>query len=80
MYVFDYGLEHQVLHNTAFGRIPQSSYEVNNYLGDHFSPIILLIAPFYLLLPFGFTPIILQNIAYIAGLLALYKITKVFKD
>lgn len=72
MYVWDYGVEHQVMHNTAYGRIMQSSYEVDNYLGDHFSPIVILFAPIYRIFPFGFTPLIFQNICMVASLVAIY--------
>lgn len=74
IHVMDYGLEHQVLHNTANWRIFDSSYEVGNYLGDHFSPIILLFAPLYALLPIGITPIILQNLCFVIGLAGIYKL------
>jgi|688.fasta_scaffold17481_4 uncharacterized membrane protein len=76
MYVWDYGVEHQVMHNTAYGRIMQSSYEVDNYLGDHFSPIVILFAPIYRIFPFGFTPLIFQNICMVASLIAIYLIAK----
>jgi uncharacterized membrane protein len=72
MYIWDYGVEHQVMHNTAYGRIMQSSYEVDNYLGDHFSPIVILFAPIYRIFPFGFTPLIFQNICMVASLVAIY--------
>lgn len=76
LYVFDYGIEHQVMHNTAYGRIMQSSYEVDNYLGDHFSPIVILFAPIYRIFPFGFTPLIFQTICMTISLLAIYVIAK----
>lgn len=76
MYIWDYGVEHQVIHNTAYGRIMQSSYEVDNYLGDHFSPIVILFAPIYRIFPFGFTPLIFQNICMVASLVAIYLIAK----
>lgn len=78
LHAFDYGLEHNVLYNTAQGNWFKSGYEVDNYLGDHFSPIILLYSPFYFAARFffiGYTPLVFQNIAYIIGLLAIYKIT-----
>jgi uncharacterized membrane protein len=76
MYTWDYGVEHQVIHNTAYGRIMQSSYEVDNYLGDHFSPIVILFAPIYRIFPVGFTPLIFQNICMVASLVAIYLIAK----
>ena len=48
---YDLGLHAQVFWNTSHGRLFASSIEVNNYLGDHVSPIILLLAPLYRLWP-----------------------------
>ena len=48
---YDLGLHAQVFWNTSHGRLFASSIEVNNYLGDHISPIILLLAPLYRLWP-----------------------------
>jgi len=44
---FDLGIQDQVVWNTAHGRWYQSSLEVTNYLGDHFKPLVALLAPFY---------------------------------
>ncbi|MER2599928.1 MAG: DUF2079 domain-containing protein [Caldilineales bacterium] len=48
---YDLGLHAQVWWNTAHGRLFASSIEVNNYLGDHVSPIILPLALLYRLWP-----------------------------
>lgn len=80
-YILDYGLENQVLFNTSNGNWFESSYEVTNYLGDHFSPIILFFIGFYKLIPFYFLPVILQNFCWIASLIGLYIIAqKVIKN
>ncbi len=48
---YDLGLHAQVWWNTSQGRLFAGSVEVDNYLGDHVSPIILLLAPLYRLWP-----------------------------
>ncbi|HSN76538.1 MAG TPA: DUF2079 domain-containing protein, partial [Anaerolineae bacterium] len=44
---YDLGLHAQVWWNTSQGRLFAGSVEVDNYLGDHVSPIILPLAPLY---------------------------------
>ncbi len=44
-YVYDLGIFHQMLWNTARGRWFASSLKHMNYLGDHFSPSMILLAP-----------------------------------
>jgi len=44
---FDLGLFDQLLWNTSRGRIFETSFLPYNYLGEHFSPVLLLLAPAY---------------------------------
>jgi uncharacterized membrane protein len=44
-YVYDLGIFHQMLWNSARGRWFASSLKHMNYLGDHFSPSMILLAP-----------------------------------
>lgn len=44
-YVYDLGVFHQTLWNSARGRWFASSLKHMNYLGDHFSPSLILLAP-----------------------------------
>jgi uncharacterized membrane protein len=68
---YDLGLHAQVFWNTSQGRLFASSVEVGNYLGDHVSPIILLLAPLYRLWPDPRTLLILQAIVLASGALPL---------
>lgn len=45
--MYDLGLFDQIIYNIAHGRLFESSIKGFNYLGDHFSPILLLFAPLY---------------------------------
>ncbi|MEA3335914.1 MAG: DUF2079 domain-containing protein [Chloroflexota bacterium] len=60
---YDLGLHSQVFWNTSQGRPFASSVEVENYLGDHVSPIILILAPIYWLWPDPRALLILQAAA-----------------
>lgn len=68
---YDLGLHAQVFWNTGHGRLFAGSVEVDNYLGDHVSPIILLLAPLYRLLPDPRTLLLLQAAALASGALPL---------
>lgn len=68
---YDLGLHAQVIWNTSQGRLFASSIEVTHYLGDHVSPIILLIAPLYRLWPDPRGLLILQAIVLASGALPL---------
>lgn len=45
--MYDLGLFDQIIYNIAHGRLFESSIKGFNYLGDHFSPILILFAPLY---------------------------------
>ena len=64
---YDLGLHAQVWWNTAHGRLFASSIEVNNYLGDHVSPIILPLALLYRLWPDPRLLLLLQAAALALG-------------
>jgi len=73
---FDFGLEQQVLWNTSNGNWFVSSPEVQNYLGDHFSPILVLPALVYRLFPGALTVFILQTLAVTFAIAGIYKLAK----
>ncbi len=73
---YDLGLHAQVIWNTGHGRLFASSVEVDNYLGDHVSPIILLLAPLYRLWPDPRSLLIVQALALAAGALPLAAMTR----
>ncbi len=64
---YDLGLHAQVWWNTAHGRLFAGSVEVDNYLGDHVSPIILPLAPLYRLWPDARLLLLLQASALAVG-------------
>lgn len=72
--LFDLGLQEQVIWNTSEGRWFQSSPEVDNYLGDHFSPLLIIVSLVYKLIPGTLTLFVLQSLAVTLGILAFYKL------
>ncbi len=64
---YDLGLHAQVWWNTSQGRLFAGSVEVDNYLGDHVSPIILPLAPLYWLWPDALLLLLLQAAALALG-------------
>ncbi len=73
--LFDFGLEAQVIKNTADLKFFKSGVEVDNYLGDHFSPIPILISSIvYKILPHDVTILSLQVLLIILGLIGFYKL------
>jgi uncharacterized membrane protein len=73
----DMGLMDQIAWNSAHGRWLEESFIVGHpasFLGHHFSPVLVLIAPFYWLLPRPETLIILQVICIAGSALLLYRI------
>jgi uncharacterized membrane protein len=64
---YDLGLHAQVWWNTSQGRFFAGSVEVDNYLGDHVSPIILPLAPLYRLWPDARLLLVLQAAALAIG-------------
>lgn len=64
---YDLGLHAQVWWNTSQGRLFAGSVEVDNYLGDHISPIILPLAPLYRLWPDPRLLLLLQAAALAMG-------------
>ncbi len=64
---YDLGLHAQVWWNTSHGRLFAGSVEVDNYLGDHVSPIILPLAPLYRLWPDARLLLLLQASALALG-------------
>jgi len=61
-HVFDFGLEHQVVHFTSKGELFYSSVEVDNYLGDHISFLILPLSLIYKIFPSVITIFFVQSL------------------
>lgn len=73
--LFDLGLQEHVIRMTSEGNYFKSGVETENYLGDHFSLIILPILLIYKLLPFTFTLLALQTAGITMALVGIYRIS-----
>jgi uncharacterized membrane protein len=71
---YDLAIQSQVIWNTGHGRFFASTLEVNNYLGDHVQPILLLLAPFYRLWPRPELLLIIQAFALSVGAIPVYRL------
>lgn len=69
---FDLGLQASVAWNTAHGYLFHDSIRQINYLGDHFSPFYLLLAPVYRLWEDAATLLVIQSIGIGLAAIALY--------
>lgn len=74
--LYDFGLEHQVIWNTSEGRLFESSVEVSNYLGDHFSLLIVIPAIVYKIFPSEITLLVLQVLAVAISAAGIYLLAK----
>ena len=78
---FDLGLFDQVFWNTTQGRpfestMSQASPVPHSLLGDHFSPVFVLLMPFYLAFPHPETLLVLQTLALALGAWPVYLLAK----
>lgn len=73
---YDLGIYSQVVWNTSQGDLFASSLEVNNFLGDHVAPVLLLLAPLYWLWPDARMLLIVQAIALCLGAIPVYWISQ----
>ncbi len=78
---FDLGLFNQVFWNTTQGRpfestMSQASPVPHSLLGDHFSPVFLLLMPFYFAFPHPETLVVLQTLALALGAWPVYLLAK----
>ncbi len=74
--VYDLGLFDQVIYNTSQGNWLYSSIKGMNYLGDHFSPILFLITPFYFIKNDPVTLLFLQCLAVSLSIFPIYQLAK----
>ncbi len=78
---FDLGLFDQVFWNTTQGRPFESTMSQalpvpHSLLGDHFSPVFLLLMPFYLAFPHPETLLVIQTFALALGAWPVYLLAK----
>jgi uncharacterized membrane protein len=79
----DLGVFDQVLWNTVHGRFMESTLSLercdpHNFFLDHFSPALLLIVPFYAVVPRPETLIVFQTIALALGAWPIYLLARRF--
>jgi len=78
---FDLGLFDQVFWNTTQGRLFESTMSQalpipHSLLGDHFSPVFLLVMPFYFAFPHPETLLVIQTLALALGAWPVYLLAK----
>ena len=72
----DLAIFNQIFFNTLHGDLFAATIHPPSYLTDHFSPLILLLAPLYALMPAPPMLLILQTIAIAATAFVLYAIAR----
>jgi uncharacterized membrane protein len=77
----DLGLFDQIFWNTTQGRAWESTMSQaqpvpHSYFNDHFSPVYVLLMPFYLLFPQPETLLVLQTLALALGALPIYLLAR----
>ena len=77
----DLGIFDQVFWNTTRGRFFESTMSLvqaqpHSYLGDHFSPVYLLLVPFYALIPRPETLLVIQTLFLALGVWPLYLLAR----
>lgn len=74
---WDMGIFDQLFWNTINGDFMKSSLEeIPNHFGIHFSPTLLLLVPFYYLVPSPYTLLFLQSLVLMIGVFPLFSIAK----
>lgn len=78
---FDLGLFEQIFWNTAHGRpfestMSQAMATPHSFLGDHFSPALLLVLPFYLIYPHAETLLVAQTLLLTLGAIPIYLLAR----
>jgi uncharacterized membrane protein len=74
--ILDLGIQTQVVWNTAQGRPFESSIEVRNYLGDHLSLILALLAPLYWVWPDVRLLLVFQAVVLALGAYPVYRLAR----
>lgn len=73
---YDLSMFDSALSNTLKGNFMYTSWLGRNFFSEHFSPILLLILPFYLIYDSPITLLIFQAVAVILSIIPLYKLAK----
>lgn len=72
--LYDFGIQHQVIANTANEHWFESSIEVDNFLGDHTAFLMAIPALIYKIVPTPFVLFVVQSGAVILGAYGIYLI------
>ena len=72
----DLAIFNQVFYNSSLGNLFNFTIHPTSYLGDHFTPIILLLLPFYALFKSPITLLFLQSLFLALAAIPLYLIAK----
>jgi uncharacterized membrane protein len=65
MHIWDMGVFDQVVWNTAHGRWFESSLEVDNFLGDHFAPVLAVFGLLHHVIPSPYCLMLVQNLCFV---------------
>jgi uncharacterized membrane protein len=71
---YDLGVYAQAIWSTAHGRWFSQSIEVTNRLGDHFQPLLIVVAALYRLVPATATILIFQTLVLATGAFPVYSL------
>jgi uncharacterized membrane protein len=74
--MLDLGIQDQVVWNTSQGRPFEESIEGNNYLGDHFQPLMALLAIPYRLYPSVYWLLIFQSVCLGLGGIPVFRLAR----
>lgn len=73
---YDLGLQDQVVWNTSRGDLYHTSLETENYLGDHFQPLMALLSPLYWLAPGVYWLLGFQTLALALGAVPVFRLAR----
>jgi uncharacterized membrane protein len=73
---YDLGLQNQVVWSTSRGYLFHSSLEAENYLGDHFQPLMAILGPLYWLAPTVYWLLAFQTVVLALGAIPLFRLTR----
>lgn len=77
---YDLAIFEQSIWNTIHGNMMYNTFEMNNHLAVHMSPILFLLVPFYFVFRTPYTLIILQTVMLSLGAIPLYFLAKKLFD
>jgi uncharacterized membrane protein len=74
---YELGLQEQVIWNTSRGHLYQNSIiEVENYMGEHFQPLLIILAPIYWILPSVYWLLVFQTIVLASGAIPIFRLAQ----